>query len=446
MRSPLAFLVLGGSLWAATSAAAQDTSYGTPALLTAPDGGMNFAPPPAYPGANVQPAPVGPGSLTPGRPVGPAVGDYPAPVGPSPYGSAPAGPATNVPPGPGGVNGNSCFQQALENPCPGDCTVCRPTWFGSVAGLIMSRDNPNRTWVSYQASNPSNQILNTPEAEVGWQGGFEVRVGRCIGCDHALEGVYWMIVPMHGEASVRSETNDISTPIDVGFITFNGTDASDYFDNAREHRVTRRDEIHNIELNLLHEPLIGDATHDFSMTWMLGVRFFRFDEDVTFGSVAGDHEFGESAYEAYIDSDVVNNLIGFQLGARTDYHFGQSFTLFATPKIGIYGNYIDSRFEVYRGDGVNGHGTPLGGTPFDFPVESNKTDFAMLAELDLGMEVALSRTWTIFGGYRAVAVSGLALADSQFPMFLVDGPGIADIESNGHLILHGAFAGLQCRF
>jgi hypothetical protein len=438
MRSSLAFLVSGCCLWASTSLPAQDTSFGTPALLSAPDGGLNFGPPPVYQAAGAQQAPVNPASLTPGRPYAPgvAVPGYPAPAGSPAY----------VPAGASGVVGGSRFQEALENPCVADCAVCRPTWYGSVAGLVMSRDNPNRTWVSFQTSNPSNQILNTPEAEVGWQGGFEVRVGRQIGCDHALEGSYWMIVPMHGEASVRSESNDISTPIDVGFVTFSGTAASDYFDNAREHRVTRRDEIHNIELSLLHEPLIGDATHDFSMSWMLGARFFRFDEDVTFGSVAGDHEFGEPLYEAYMDSDIANNLIGFQLGARADYHFGRAFKLFAAPKVGIYGNYIDSRFEVYRGDGVNGHGTPLGGTPFDFPVESNKTDVAMLAQLDLGLEIAISRGWAFFGGYRAVAVSGLALADSQFPMFLVDGPGIADIESNGHMILHGAFAGLQYSF
>ena len=77
---------------------------------------------------------------------------------------------------------------------------------------------------------------------------------------------------------------------------------------------------------------------------------------------------------------------------------------------------------------------------------SRKDDVSFLAELDLGLAYQLTRHWSIYGGYRAVAVTGLALADNQIPFFLVDYPAYADIETNGSLILHGAMFGVLFQF
>jgi hypothetical protein len=40
----------------------------------------------------------------------------------------------------------------------------------------------------------------------------------------------------------------------------------------------------------------------------------------------------------------------------------------------------------------------------------------------------------------------VGLADAQIPQYIVDIPEIAHIDSNGDLILHGAFAGLTYNF
>jgi hypothetical protein len=49
-------------------------------------------------------------------------------------------------------------------------------------------------------------------------------------------------------------------------------------------------------------------------------------------------------------------------------------------------------------------------------------------------------------GYRVLAATGIGLADNQIPPYLNDIPTIQDIDRNGSLILHGAFAGLTYRF
>jgi hypothetical protein len=49
-------------------------------------------------------------------------------------------------------------------------------------------------------------------------------------------------------------------------------------------------------------------------------------------------------------------------------------------------------------------------------------------------------------GYRLVAATGMGLADHQFPNNVVDFAFLDTVKSNGNLLVHGAFAGLQIEF
>ena len=49
------------------------------------------------------------------------------------------------------------------------------------------------------------------------------------------------------------------------------------------------------------------------------------------------------------------------------------------------------------------------------------------------------------GGYRVVAVTGVALADNQIPHFLAAANEFADVKTNGELILH-AHLGVSFRW
>ena len=64
------------------------------------------------------------------------------------------------------------------------CNGCQ--WYGSVLGLVMTRDRPNKLWTSYQGgsfANQANQIMNTQQASVGWEGGGEITFGRYFCCN-----------------------------------------------------------------------------------------------------------------------------------------------------------------------------------------------------------------------------------------------------------------------
>ena len=185
----------------------------------------------------------------------------------------------------------------------------------------MTRDNPNPYWTTFQTNNNPNQLLNTHDAKDSWAGGAEISFGRCCPCEGGWEAIYWGVWGMNGQASVHSDTNELSATMDMGNgVLINGNPATDYFDNAREHRITREDTFHNAELNWL---ITTSGRCNFEVQWLAGVRYFNFSEDLTFASLAGTapvgaHLGGNGADEGYLAMNCDNNLYGFQVGARAN--------------------------------------------------------------------------------------------------------------------------------
>ncbi len=457
-----------GMVLAASGVSASAGDYGSPALLPLPDSGPQLAAPgpssrrasllaPQY--AGTQPIPTQP---TPAAPI-------PAPPESAPQLPAPVQASPSDAPLTGGKANGTIYDEAAACGWGDDCSANLPSCcnqcFASFAGLVMGRNLPNPFWTSYETNNNVNQVLNTRDANADWRGGGEIRFGTWFGgggcgcadgcqtgcggnCNRCgIEVVYFTLSPFQGFASVRGDSlpgGSVSTPIDLnnqfGPVMIGANTAASFFDGATEHRIWRNDELHNVELNLLNQQIYN--TGNAQVTWLGGVRYFRFDDSLIFGSVAGGSEFGDNAgpnvggaAQAYLSSRAVNNLVGFQIGARADYYLTPGFSVFATPKIGIYGNSISVRNRLYTGDGIEG-----------FDITGNSVDFSMLAQIDLGMSYQFHPNWRAFLGYRAIAVTQVALADNQFLPFLADTQGFGDPKTNGSLVLHGAFAGLECRF
>ena len=407
--------------------------YGSPSMLPMPEAG-------AYPASYASAAANSPyrATLMSHQPT-PIEGDVRAPMAAPGAQSMDAGSAC------GCEEGSPCSN--WEDDCCQD-SCCGTTWFVSSNALILTRDNPNRFWTTFETNNNPNQLMNTKDAEADWAGGAEIRVGRwcCPDCEgrSGWEVVYFGI-KLDGFASLRDPANELSTPINLntqtGTVDIGTRPAADFFDNSREHRIWRENEIHNIEVNFLREELI--SSRSTQVTWLAGVRYFRFDESVIFGAVAGASaitpgaEFGNNGGvdEAYLDIRCENNLVGFQIGLRGDYYCTDDVSFFAVPKLGVYGNEINHRAQLYSGNGDVG-----------FDINSNEDDVSILAQIDLGLSWQFAPRWRAFGGYRAIAVSGIALSDDQFPAFLAATDELEDIDTNGDLILHGAFAGAELTF
>jgi hypothetical protein len=255
-----------------------------------------------------------------------------------------------------------------------------------------------------------------------------------------VQFVYWQVWGMGGYSNITSATNTLSTPIDLGGVNITsgaGTfPAGHFFDNSPEHQIWRTDNVSNFEINFLHQQIYA-APNFCTLTCLAGFRYFRFQETLTFGSVAFGDTFGSNggANEAYLRTQVTNNLFGAQIGVLANFAISPKFGAYVQPKVGAFGNGITANNQLYTGDGFS-----------NFNIQSYKTAFSLLAEVDLGTYYWLTQNCQVFAGWRVIGVSNIALGDNQFLPYLADTAGYGTIKANGDLILTGGFAGLAFTF
>jgi len=267
----------------------------------------------------------------------------------------------------------------------------------------------------------------------------------------SVQLVYWGIYP--GTSEANAYWTDTAGGLDT-VLHFDGLDfdagagpldlGSNYFLDAERHRVQRSYDVHNIELNLLgHNFTTGCGP--LQLGWTAGVRYLRFDEEFLYSSAPYATVFTGAAEEVHYAIDVENNWIGFQIGGRADYCVGSRLSLFSNTKVGIYGNHMSQHSRIYGEYGqanVGDPGSPYVGQAVD--ITSKKDAFSMIGDLSIGANWCISPCWTITAGYRAVAVNGVALSTNQVPVDYISAlDSIRAVNSNGCLILHGAFAGIN---
>lgn len=444
---------LGSPVAVPHSSAAVDMYAGAGAPMSTPMPGVEMLPsmpagrPVAQPMAvaPVPPtsyAPTYAPSYAPNPAVAPTMPAYGAPA----YGAAPAQPVFNDPSlgnGPYAASGGPVFDDLMGG--GGSCETCDPgtpawfgvkpgcgPWFASASALIMTRDAPNNVELAYLQTTPQIAVLNSEQAGFNWTGGVEAHIGRSIGQRWAGEIVYWMLDPVVSNIGVRTDANIINSRLDTQNAIFSGVPLSAYFDNAHEQRVKRVNEFHNVELNLMQQALMVDPNGRFNMTFFTGARYFRFRETFDYLSVAAGAEFADNDpnTQAGYHIRLHNYLYGWQIGARTSMNVGNRLRLYAMPRVGIMANRISQRNELCMVIDEN----------------SDKTDVAMLGQLDLGFSYQVFRCCNIVAGYRALGIAGVANADDAIARTFTSIPAMASINSSGSLILHGAQFGVQFQF
>ncbi len=412
------------------------------------------------PASVLPPAPPMPGGqlkTMPTPPV-PAINPAPGPVSPAltePNYTPCYTPGFTVSSGSAGSAGcgvyGSAVQQYEQAAAGGQaCDACAGHWYGSVLALAMTRDSANKLWTTYQNGNQSNQIMNTQDAGVGWEWGGEIRFGRTFCCDqYAIEATYWTLHEFQGSSCASEPVSPtdpyglVSSPLTTGLVTFNGWGANGWFDNCLRHTLQRTDEVHDVELNFVRNRLCGgECGCPLSIDVSAGMRYFRFRDDLVWGGEAQDETW------AYFSDNIANNLVGGQIGFNVEYQACKQVKFFVTPKFGIYDNIIQSNFGAdmidASGHCVIGQQTSYPGETY--PVHSTCNSFSFLAQVDVGMDWQITQSLSAKLGYRVLAATGIGLADNQIPPYLNDIPTIQDIDRNGSLILHGAFAGLTYCF
>lgn len=344
-----------------------------------------------------------------------------------------------------------------NDPCYGDnelfCDSGMPSmrpWFATIHGLVMTRDRESEIVLGYDDAAPSLNPLTLHGAAAQYSGGVETHVGRYLSNCYALEAVYWGFFPSDQYAHLYAADvlGNIVSPIQFDYLLYdNGTGpapADSYFDNSQVVRIVRTFQHHNVELNLWRQASVKTCRATFSL--LAGVRYMELNEGFDFDTDVANNAFGDDLVnELFYDINVENHLVGFQIGGQLDYCLTQRLSLNVGSKVGIGGNHIRHRQSLWGGNGsaVISAASPLGYVGSAYSSYTTKDDVAMLAELIVGMDIDLTRCWQLNIGYRAVGLSGVALATGQIPLRFDDLAAVDRIDSNDSLILHGAFAGLE---
>jgi hypothetical protein len=348
------------------------------------------------------------------------------------------------------------FEQAACAPCADGNGVCGPgcfcPWYASVYGLVLGRSDSRRLWTTYEDGNLPNQLMNS-QFPLEWKWGGEACVGHrfcwdCVPC--AIEGSYWTTQSFTGSQTSSIAGGYVSTTLDVDYITFHnqgtGTDeqAAAWFFGSQSQTLARRDEFHDAEINLIREQLAWACNSPWDIGWSCGVRYFRFQEGLCYSALRQGCADTDPIGTAFFNDTATNNLVGFQFGFDAAYNVCNGLRLFVTPKVGIYDNMMESVFQAQLADGTKGVSQYYG--PYDPDPHGTKNGLSFLTQIDVGAEWQFTRNWSARVGYRVVAVTGMALADDQFPQYMTDIPEMQRVQTSGSLVLHGAFFGLTYNF
>lgn len=343
--------------------------------------------------------------------------------------------ATAPAPTPAAGTGGTFSANLSEAPCDAmEPCAADPVgkWYGVAMALAMTRNRAPATWTTAASNDPFDLRMNTQNAGADWAGGGQITIGYAWrGCNGpALAFTYWGLTTMNGSDVVNDTTGNpataLSGKINWGSITINGTPATTFFDNAQQQGVWRKDRTDNLELNLQS----GTYTvGSLQAAGLIGFRYFRFAEDLTYGSASFGNSFSSNggADAAYLNFQCQNNLYGGQVGSILSSVMTRRLTVFAVPKVGVYGNSMTNLQQIYAGNAQNAP---------DSHFYTYKTDVSVLSELDAGVTWAHNANVKFILGYRVISVTNLSLGDNQFGAY-------DHVEQGGSLILHGAFIGFN---
>ena len=170
-----------------------------------------------------------------------------------------------------------------------------------------------------------------------------------------------------------------------------------------------------------------------------GFRWFQLEDEFEFAAdinAIPDYQ----PDDLFLNTDVENNLFGYQFGSRLTYSLTNRLLLNVGGKFGIYANNVDARQRIGTQD-VLAYITASGADDID--TYDSDTVFSTLGELDLGLGYRVNNAWTVTGGYRLLAVSGVATAPGQIGREFSSLEAAGRVQADDSIILHGGYVGLQ---
>ncbi len=308
-----------------------------------------------------------------------------------------------------------------------------------VGGLVFFRDYEDDVGLS---GNGAGQYLFSTSARNNALGGLETFIQSRGSNGRGFEARYWGLYPNCNDGTINNPWTSLGGLSQV-FHGLTGSTVLDVFNRADSHEVCRENRIHNLELNRLINAgtFNGLGCRAVNYEFLHGARWFEFDENFEYNALST----GNPMFLSY-NLNTRNTLLGYQFGGRSTRCISDRFQLISGIRFGLYNNRIRHRQQIIdENDYVSYiNSGPSNGRPFDY--NSSKNDLSTIGEADLGLGYLLSSSCRLTIGYRLIGVSGLALAPNQIPYNFTDANELRRIDSNGSLLLHGVYGGLNYCF
>ena len=385
-------------------------------------------------------------------------------------------------------------------------TGAKPWFFGGGVLLFNRVDNTNKQ-LSFSSTDYGNNVIGTRSARMGLMPGVELTFGRYFNCGrNAIAVNYWglfsddeeaMVTGAAGAYNTRIPYTYLDLPVNIGAYA----NVADAYNNAQVHQLERSSEYHNVEVSLLGFAS-GGAARNFNLptngsmfsgtrgggcgycggagcgacggsscgtkfatgpccltapscgsrlnvSWLSGIRYFRFQDNLTYGASVLDTMVSRAADDIYYDVNTSNDLLGYQFGSRLDYCLGSRVNLYANAKAGIYGNRSSLHTRISTVDQtamVNDPRVPANPYSGSYMFDASKTDVAFLGELGAGVGYRVTSKWTATTGYRVVFASGVATSVDNLQSNFANVAQVQDFYNDGSLILHGLNIGAVYNF
>lgn len=184
--------------------------------------------------------------------------------------------------------------------------------------------------------------------------------------------------------------------------------------------------------------------------WLMGFRFFRFEDNLTYAASLNDSVISRAADDLYYDVNTTNDLFGFQLGSRLNYLLGKRANLWASCKGGIYGNHstlytrVATEFQNAYLNDTRTPANPNNGQAYVF--NESKDTVAFLGEIGTGIGLRVSCRWTANFGYRAIFASGVATSVDNYRESFANYAAVRNYDPYGSLVIHGFDIGAAYNF
>ena len=311
----------------------------------------------------------------------------------------------------------------------GNCGFCipPPNFYFSAEAMALTRDNEARS---------QNVVLNgtmgvgTAALKADQVGFDDWSVGPSFILGYRPTPKDFWELTYFGLQDFKDTESPAVTPLTVPSDL--GTGGATAFFKASTIDVTYTSRINNAEVNYYWYP--GSQRQ---LSFLSGFRYFSLDERFELNATGVDNT--GTPVQSFYDIHSVNNLYGWQLGARWK-QCGNRFGYAITGKAGAFGN--DANEQQVIGNVED----PVLIRPMPGSVAStDEVHWAFVGQVDLTVTYRVAKGWEAIAGYNAMWLEGVALAPDQLDFTLNPRSG-STMHADGELFMHGGHVGLAYRW